>query len=73
MLCLIQQGAVWKYLLPYCANDFNGFENRVHFVIEVISVIGKNFGFEHVDSPNVRECLDSNSQPLTDTDLIELE
>jgi hypothetical protein len=30
-------------------------------------------GFEDGDSPNVRECLDSHSQPFTDTDIIELE
>jgi hypothetical protein len=30
-----------------------------------ISFIGKDLGFEDVDSPNVRECLDSHSQPLT--------
>jgi hypothetical protein len=41
-------------------------------VIEEISVIGKDLGFEDVDSPNVGECLDSHSQALTDTDLIEL-
>jgi hypothetical protein len=38
-----------------------------------INVIGKDLGFEDVDSTNVRECLDSHSQRLTDTDLIELE
>jgi hypothetical protein len=32
-----------------------------------------DIGFDDVDSPNVRECLDSHSQPLTDTDLAELE
>jgi hypothetical protein len=32
-----------------------------------------DIGFEDFDSPNVRECLDSHSRPLTDTDLIELE
>jgi hypothetical protein len=36
-------------------------------------VVIKDFGFEDVDSSNVRECLDSNSQPLTDTELVELE
>jgi hypothetical protein len=41
-------------------------------IIEEISVTGKDLGFEDVDSPNVRECLDSHSQPLTDTDLIEV-
>jgi hypothetical protein len=30
-------------------------------------------GFEDIDSPDVRELLDSHSQPLTDTKLIELE
>jgi hypothetical protein len=34
---------------------------------EEIGVIGKDLGFQDVDSPNVRECLDSHSQPLTDT------
>jgi hypothetical protein len=52
--------AVWKYLLPYGANKFCGFENRVDTVIEEISVTGKDLGFEDVDSPNVRECLDSH-------------
>jgi hypothetical protein len=32
-----------------------------------------DLGFEDVNSPNVRENLDSHSQPLTDTGLIELE
>jgi hypothetical protein len=40
---------------------------------EEISVIGKDLGFEDVDSPNIRECLDSHSQPLSDTDLTELQ
>jgi hypothetical protein len=57
--------AVWKYLLPYCANDFCVFENRVDAVTEEISVIGKDLGFEDVDSPNVRECLDSHSLTRT--------
>jgi hypothetical protein len=29
--------------------------------------------FEDGESPNVRKCLDSHSQPLTDMDLIEME
>jgi hypothetical protein len=37
--------------------------------IEEISVIGKDPGFEDIDLPNARECLDSHSQPLTDMDL----
>lgn len=65
--------AVWKYLLPYCANNFFGFRNRLDTVIEKISVIGKDLGFEDVDSPHVKECLDLHSQPLTDMDIIELE
>jgi hypothetical protein len=59
--------------VPYCANDFCGFENRVDAFIEEISVNGKDFGIEDVDSPNVRERLDSHSQPLTAMELIELE
>jgi hypothetical protein len=65
--------AVWKYLLPYCANEFCGFKNRVAAFIEEISLIRKDLVFEDDDSPNVRECLDSHSQPLIDTDLTELE
>jgi hypothetical protein len=64
--------AMWKFLLPYCANGLDGLEYRVDAVIEEIAIIGKDFDFEDVDSPNVRICLDSNSQPLTDTDLTEL-
>jgi hypothetical protein len=37
-----------------------------------ISVFGKDLGFEDVDSPDVRECRHSHSQPLSDTDLSEL-
>jgi hypothetical protein len=65
--------AVWKYLLPYCANNFYGFRNRIDAVIEEISDIGKDFAFEDVDSPSVKECLNLHSQPLTDMDIIELE
>jgi hypothetical protein len=46
---------VWKYLLPYCANDFCCFENSVDIVIEEIIVNGKNPGLENDDSPNDRE------------------
>jgi hypothetical protein len=59
--------------VPYCANDFVDFENRVDAVIDEISVTGKDLGFEDVDSPNVRKSLDSHSQPLTGTELTELE
>jgi hypothetical protein len=45
---------------------------RFDAVIEEISDIGKDLCFEDVDSPNVRECLDSHSQPLTDTDRVKL-
>jgi hypothetical protein len=47
---------VWKHLLPYCTNDFRGFENWVHAIIEEISITGKDPSFEDVDSPDVREC-----------------
>jgi hypothetical protein len=57
---LLYNEGCWKYLLCYCANDFCGFENRVNDVIEEIRVIGKDLGFEDVDSPNVRECLNSH-------------
>jgi hypothetical protein len=49
------------------------FENRVDAVIEEIRVIRRDLGFEDADSPNIREYLNSHSQPLTDTDLTELE
>lgn len=58
--------AVWKYLMPYYANDFCGFNNWVDTVVKEISIIGINLGFEDVDSPSVRECLDSHSQVLSD-------
>jgi hypothetical protein len=53
---------VWEYLLPSYANDFCGSDNRVDAG-----------GFEDVDLPDVREWLDSHSQPLTDSDLVDLE
>jgi hypothetical protein len=42
-------------------------------VIEETGVIGKDLGSEDVDPPSVRECLESHSQPLSDTDLTEME
>ena len=56
--------AVWKCLLPYCANDFCVFENEVDAVIEDIGVIGKDLGFEYVDSPMSEDawiCIHSHS------------
>jgi hypothetical protein len=44
--------AVWRYLLPYGAND-SGFENRADAVTEEISVVAKNLGFEDVNLPSV--------------------
>jgi hypothetical protein len=61
------------YILPYWANEFCGFENRVDAVIEETGVILKDRDFEDTDSPNVSEYLDSHSQPLTDTNLTEME
>jgi hypothetical protein len=57
--------AVWNYLLPDFANDFCDFENRVDAVIQEIIITGKDFGFEDIDSSNVRKCLDSHSYALT--------
>jgi hypothetical protein len=54
--------AVLKYLLPYCTNDFCGFENWLDTVIEEIRVPAK----DDADLPSVRECLDARSQPLID-------
>jgi hypothetical protein len=59
--------------LAYCGNDVCGFENRVDAVIEQISDIRKDFDFQDVDSPNVKQFLDSNLQPLTDMNFTELE
>jgi hypothetical protein len=42
-------------------------------VIHEISIIGKDFGFEDVDSPSVKEYPDLHSQPLADMDIVELE
>ena len=38
--------AVWKNLLPHCANDFGGFEPQVQTVVENIVQIGKDLGFK---------------------------
>jgi hypothetical protein len=38
-----------------------------------ISITGKDLGFQDVDLPNVRECLDSHSLSPTDMDLTEWE
>jgi hypothetical protein len=64
---------MWKFLLPYRANDFCVLENLVDSITGEIGAIGKEFYFEDVDSSNVRVRLDSNSQSLTDTDLTDLD
>jgi hypothetical protein len=60
-------------LLPHHYAAISSVSLRPPSKAEEISVIGKDLGFEGVDSPKVRERLDSHSQALTDTDLIELE
>jgi hypothetical protein len=47
-------------------------QNQADRVIKKININGKDLGFEGVESPSVRECLDLHSKQLTDTGLTEL-
>jgi hypothetical protein len=64
--------AVWQNLLPECANNFRGFNDRVNEVIEEIATVGQELGLE-ADSENIRELLESHSKDLTDDDLLAID
>ena len=76
--------AVWKHIIPHCANDFGGFAEhcandfvgfaeQVTTVVEEITDIGRQLGFDEIDNENVHELIESHAEDLSDNDLINME
>jgi hypothetical protein len=61
---------VWKRILPHCANS-SDFEEKT--IIEEITNIGRELGFDGLENDDVWELLNSLSEVLTDDDLLLLE
>jgi hypothetical protein len=57
----------WKCISPHCANR-SDFEEET--VVEEITNIGKELGFDGLENEDVRELLNSHSEELTDDDLL---
>jgi hypothetical protein len=47
--------------------------SSVSLLLKTLASLENDLGFEGVDSPSVKECLDLHAQPLIDTDFIEVE
>lgn len=65
--------AVWKELLPECANDFVGFDQNITNVVDEIEAMGIELGFDEVDCTNIRELLDTPQEEMSVEDLINLD
>ncbi|KAM6471896.1 uncharacterized protein PHA67_002618 isoform 2-T2 [Liasis olivaceus] len=57
----------WKPILPHCANS-SAFEENT--VIEEITKIGRELGFDELERDDVQELLNSHVEELTDDDLL---
>ena len=57
--------ALWKHIIPHCANDFIGFETHFAEVTNNITLdIGQKLGFKELDSVNVIQCIEENTNEL---------
>ncbi len=65
--------AVWKHIIPHCANDFVGFQTNFAQVTNNIVEIGKELCFKELDSDNVIECINSNTKELDNESLLNIE
>jgi hypothetical protein len=61
---------VWKKILPHCVNSSDFIEETV---IEEITNIGRELGFDGPENDDVRELLNAHSEELTDDDLLLLD
>ncbi|KAF2362688.1 DDE superfamily endonuclease domain [Trinorchestia longiramus] len=65
---------VWKNLLPQCANDDDDdSEEQIRTVVEEVIAIGKQLGFDEIDSTNVQGILKLNAVDLSNHDLMNME
>jgi hypothetical protein len=60
--------AVWKSILPHCANSSDFKEEAV---IDKITNIGTELGFDGIQYDNVRELLSPHLENLTDDLLLD--
>ena len=65
--------AVWKHIIPHCANDFIGFETHFAEVTNNIVEIGQQLGFNELHYVNVIECIKSNTNELDNETLINID
>ncbi|PNF44008.1 hypothetical protein B7P43_G17050 [Cryptotermes secundus] len=65
--------AVWKHIIPHCANDLIGFETHFAEVTNNIVEIGQQLGFNELDSVNIIECIKSNTNELDNETLINID
>lgn len=65
--------AVWQHVLPHCANTLDDFPTQVQAVVEEITDIGRQLGFDELDTTNVSDLLKSHSEEMTDGDLLNLD
>lgn len=65
--------AVWKHIIPHCANDFTGFQMNFSEVTNDIVELGQQLGFKELDLDNVIECIQSNTNELDNETLINID
>lgn len=65
--------SVWKHIIPHCANDFIGFETHFTEVTNNIVEIGQQLGFKELDSVNVIECIELNTNELDNETLLNID
>lgn len=65
--------AVWKHILPHCANNFEGFPSEVQAVVEEITNTGRWLGFYELHSTNVRDLLEPHLQEMANGNLFNLD
>lgn len=59
---------VWKHTLLHCVNNSEGSPSQAQ-AVEEITHTGRLLGFDGLDSTNVCDLPESNSQEMTDGDL----
>jgi DDE superfamily endonuclease len=63
----------WRYVLPHRGDDSISSESQVETITGDIVLLGKDLGFDVLNSENVRECIDSHSKDLDDETLVEMD
>lgn len=64
---------VWKNILQHCSSNFTNLETEIQQVSVDIVNFGNEIGFDALDITDVCECIESHSESLSDTDLLNIE